>query len=89
MDKGLVLAVMGSLKVLDLLPVMLFISCSSAVPGLAMLALSTGEETVVSSTRVVLNALPFQRTTVAWLTFDPTTSTVVSGEPAVIVCGTT
>ena len=73
----------------DFLPVTVFMSCNCTVPGAAMLALSTGELTVLSFTRLVFRALPFQRTTVESLTCEPTTSRVVSLDPASIVCGMT
>src|SRR5665213_2480592 len=71
----------------DLLPVALFINWISATPGVARLALSTGDTTVVSLTRVVVRGLPFQRTTVALLMCAPTIWTDVLSEPAAMVCG--
>src|SRR5215469_2367859 len=91
MDRaGAFLAVVSAIlnsTALDFVPVTLFISCNSATPGVARLALSTGEETVVSLTIVVVRGVPFQRTTVELLTCAPTISTVVLPEPAAIVCG--
>lgn len=71
----------------DFTPVTLFISCSSAVPGEARLALSTGLATVVSFSSVVVSGLPFHRTTVASLMCEPTIWTVVLPDPAVTACG--
>ena len=73
----------------EVLPVMLFSNCNSAVPGTARLALCTGLATVVLPMIVVGSWVPFQRTTVWPVMLAPTTCRVVLLAPAVIVCGIT